>query len=110
MISSVSLNGGEQTRQSYDTAPSYRAEPQKWLEHLRWMAGLTSYIEFKDLRRSDGRHLLVSHAGFHLSSDGTLDTAIKEQTANDDVLDREPIHDYEQVFQVIGHTPIPDGP
>jgi serine/threonine protein phosphatase 1 len=105
------MNGGEQTRQSYDTAASYRAEPQKWLEHLRWMGSLPSYIEFKDLRRSDGRHLLVSHAGFHLSSDDTLDTAIKEQTANDDVLwDREPIHDYEQVFQVIGHTPNAGGP
>jgi serine/threonine protein phosphatase 1 len=105
------MNGGEQTRHSYDASPSYQANPQKWLDHLRWMASLPSYIEFKDICRSDGRHLLVSHAGFHLSSDGTLETAIKEQVANDDVLwDREPIHDYEQVFQVIGHTPIADGP
>src|SRR5262245_36104017 len=105
------MNGGEQTRQSYDASPSYRANPQKWLEHLRWMASLPSYIEFKDICRSDGRHLLVSHAGLHLSSDGTLATAIKEQVANDDVLwDREPIHDYEEVFQVIGHTPVADGP
>jgi serine/threonine protein phosphatase 1 len=105
------MNGGEQTRQSYDASPSYRTNPQKWLDHLRWMTGLPSYIEFKDIRRRDGRHLLVSHAGFHLSSDGTLDTAIKEQVANDDVLwDREPIHDYEAVFQVVGHTPIAGGP
>src|SRR5262245_27474364 len=105
------MNGGEQTRQSYDASPSNQANPQKSLEHLRWMASLPSYVEFKDICRSDGRHLLVSHAGFHLSSDGTLETAIREQVANDDVLwDREPVHDYEQVFQVIGHTPIPDGP
>jgi len=102
-------NGGEQTRQSY--APSYQANPQKWLDHLRWMASLPSYIEFTGIRRGDGRHLLVSHAGFHLSSDGTLETAIKEQVANDDVLwDREPIHDYKEVFQVVGHTPIAGGP
>jgi hypothetical protein len=75
------------------------------------LSSLPSYIEFKDIHRRDGRHLLVSHAGFHLSSDGTLDTAIQEQVANDDVLwDRGPIHDYEEVFQVIGHTPIADGP
>jgi serine/threonine protein phosphatase 1 len=105
------LNGGEQTRLSYDAAPSYQANPQKWLDHLRWMARLPSYIEFKDIHRSDGRHLLVSHAGFHLSSDGTLDTAMREQVANDEVLwGREHIHDYQQVFQVIGHTPIADGP
>jgi hypothetical protein len=42
------MNGGEQTRQSYDTASSYQTEAQKWLEHLRWMASLPSYIEFKD--------------------------------------------------------------
>ena len=105
------MNGGEQTRHSYDASPSYQANPQKWLDHLRWMASLPSYIEFKDIRRSDGRHLLVSHAGFHLSSDGTLDTAIREQVANDDVLwDREPLHDYGEVFQVVGHTPVAGGP
>jgi hypothetical protein len=105
------MNGGEQTRQSYDASPSYQANPQKWLDHLRWMASLPLCIEFKDICRTDGWHLLVSHAGFHLSSDGTLETAMKEQVANDDVLwDREPIHDYDQVFQVIGHTPIAGGP
>jgi serine/threonine protein phosphatase 1 len=105
------MNGGQETKISYENASSYQAAPQKWLDHLRWMASLPRFIEFKDIRRDDRRHLLVSHAGFHQFSDGTLETALKEQVANDDVLwGREPIHDYSEVFQVLGHTPEPDGP
>jgi serine/threonine protein phosphatase 1 len=105
-------NGGEATRASYHTDPSYRSAPQKWLDHLRWMASLPSYIEFKDLRRDDGRHLLVCHAGFSRSSDGSLETAKQEQVVNDEVLWHrgDVIHDYQEVFQVIGHTPTAEGP
>jgi serine/threonine protein phosphatase 1 len=106
------MNGGEATRASYHADPSYRGEPQKWLDHLRWLATLPSYIEFKDVRRQDGRHLLVSHAGFSKSSDGTLEAAKQEQVANQEVLWRrgDEIHDYEDVLQVFGHTPIADDP
>jgi serine/threonine protein phosphatase 1 len=76
------------------------------------MASLPSYIEFKDLCRDDGRHLLVCHAGFSRSSDGSLETAKQEQVVNEEVLWHrgEVIHDYQEVFQVIGHTPMADGP
>ena len=44
------------------------------------MATLPSYIEFKDIRRWDGRHLLVCHAGFSRSSDGSLETANRSKS------------------------------
>jgi serine/threonine protein phosphatase 1 len=105
-------NGGEATRASYnDDDPSYRSAPHKWSDHLRWMASLPCYIEFKDICR-DGRHLLVCHAGFSRSSDGSLATAEQEQVLNEEVLWHrgDVIHDYQEVFQVIGHTPMGDGP
>jgi hypothetical protein len=76
------------------------------------MAGLPSYIELKDLCRDDGRHLLVCHAGFSRSSDGNLETAKQEQVANEEVLWHrgDVVHDYQEVFQVIGHTPMAEGP
>jgi Calcineurin-like phosphoesterase len=105
-------NGGEATRASYHADPSYRSAPHKWLDHLRWMTRLPSYIEFRDLCRNDGRHLLVCHAGFSRSSDGSLETAKKEQVANEEVLWHRGggIHDYQAVFQVTGHTPVANGP
>jgi serine/threonine protein phosphatase 1 len=76
------------------------------------MAGLPSYIEFNDLCRDDGRALLVCHAGFSRSSDGSLETAKQEQVLNEEVLWHrgDVIHDYHEVFQVIGHTPVAEGP
>ena len=81
------MNGGEATRDSYDADPSYRTEPQKWLDHLRWMASLPSYIEFKDVRRL-GRAAPLGFPCRLLTCRqmAALDTAIKEQVANDDVL------------------------
>jgi serine/threonine protein phosphatase 1 len=105
-------NGGEATRASYQTDPSYQSAPQKWLDHLRWMACLPSVIELKELCRDDGRHLLVCHAGFSKSSDGSLETAKQEQVVNEEVLWHrgDVVHDYQKVFQVIGHTPVAEGP
>lgn len=110
------MNGGAQTSLEYDTIP---APP--WIEYqgmkskerfvrdveafdadAKWMRELPLYLEFPDIVREDGRHLLVTHTTF--GDIYGLRNTIPHVKA---VWQRKGIpKDIKGVFNVYGHTPV----
>lgn len=97
-------NGGVATMESYpDMVMRER--------HLTWMAKLPAYLAFPDLVRDDGRCAFVSHAGVYPGLAGESFETVLDRCINskDIVWHRDPIGDFPGIFQIIGHTPTPDG-
>jgi serine/threonine protein phosphatase 1 len=109
-------NGGIQTIQEYFTKPIYEqamanligvqeyATDYKTLEnHERWIQSLPFYLEFKDITRKDGRHLVVSHttiAQYWEKRD-------LPQARFEGVWARKSIpKDIKTIFNIYGHTPV----
>lgn len=100
-------NGGTQTEESYKRFPKGTQE-----KHAEWMLNLPYYI-VSDEMDGDGRKLFVSHAGLYApySADESPLIQAEHLVSNQDILwHRDPIYDYPEVYQVLGHTPTPNGP
>lgn len=100
-------NGGK------ECVDSYRNNRDLFLSHLEWMKTLPLYLEYKDVKNDKNEHLLVTHSSAHSVWKWT-DKRRKEQFKifqgqlvwgrPTNIL---PIND---IFNVFGHTPIPNGP
>jgi serine/threonine protein phosphatase 1 len=63
-------NGGDKTLLSYGISEDYKmlklADTNvKLQEHLEWMSQLPIYLEFPDVKNTNGQHLLVTHSSAH---------------------------------------------
>lgn len=109
------MNGGRATLKEYETIPVYEevvAERMGFQEYKtdidalesdrQWIKSLPLYLEFKDIKREDGRHLVVSHTSLSEFWDKKDDPGIKM----DAVWWRKSMpKDIKGVFNIFGHTP-----
>ena len=104
-------NGGDKALDSYHErgeGPLYlKGELDKELfqSHRVWAADLPIYIEYKDVKDSVGRHLVVSHSVIHnvWEDRNKTDTSFEEYV----LWNREftNVKNNEGIFNVVGHTP-----
>ena len=92
-------NGGLRTLQSYD------GHPETWKSHVEWMRKLPVYIEYPELKRKDGRYLVVSHSAignyWHNRNDPTKQKMFEQYV----MWERGRYHDVPEIYNVHGHTP-----
>lgn len=101
--SNFTHNGGIQTLQSYEVFP------EDFKRHADWMRSLPVYIEYPEVKREDGRYLVVSHSGV-----GNVwkhrDNETKRRMFDEAVMwDRNRFLDQPEIYNVFGHTPQADG-
>ena len=109
-------NGGQQTRDNYfenaSMIPYSKGEfnNEAFEAHKDWFKTLPVYIEYKDVKNAEGRHLVVSHS--HVSpvwdrmkrkdlSEKDLEICHKTITWGRPNI----LHDPEEIYNIIGHTP-----
>lgn len=102
------LNGGSQTLNSYrfeegDLKGEIDLELVK--AHAKWMDLLPYYLEFPEVKNSDGRYLVITHSGV-----GKVwkykDDPTKTGMFNDHVTwNRYIYNDNPEIYNVFGHTP-----
>jgi serine/threonine protein phosphatase 1 len=109
------MNGGAATQREYRTKPLIDAHMSHYLKGYQelaideeayesdtnWMNSLPWYLEFKDVKNKDGRHLVLSHTTIASYWE-------KRSTANafDVVWDRKSIpKSIPGIYNVYGHTP-----
>jgi serine/threonine protein phosphatase 1 len=99
-------NGGNKTLDSYGTSLALL------YEHLDWFKTLPLYLEFKDIKDSDGRYLVVSHACIINWWDSDVEKRVGLKSKENVLWNRDPIHflkerNTKDIFNIFGHTPIP---
>lgn len=104
------MNGGIQTMNSYkDNSGEF--DFNKIEEHIDFINKLPTYIEFKDIRNSENRHLIVSHSHMHM-----VWNHIKKGTfgpsRNDIILWNRnfKVKCQSDMYNIIGHTPVVNKP
>lgn len=97
-------NGGLRTLQSY---MGYEEEMQV---HVNWMRGLPVYLEYPEIKNAEGRHLVVSHSNvgnvWKYRNKEDKQAIFKQVT----IWGRQNFEDNKEIYNVVGHTPQPDGP
>ncbi len=94
--------GGDKTLKSYNDLDLIK-------EHLEWLKTLPLYIEYKDLKTSDNRHLVVSHSHILESwkyKDYAKDSKEHKVFENECLYSRYKSFDNRDIFNVFGHTPV----
>jgi serine/threonine protein phosphatase 1 len=123
-------NGGQQCKDSYYEKPSPtdpRNDPESdeykpgsylkgdfnkeaFEDHKDWFRTLPVYMEYKDIKNEDGRHLVVSHSHVHnvwrrLHSTN-LDDGMRKQIHKEITWGRpRQVQEEPDIYNVIGHTP-----
>ena len=109
------VNGGFETMNSYitdhgdDTATF---DLKSFKSHLEWMKNLPLYLEFKDVKNEKGEHLLVTHSSASKvwKWDDQRRKNMREHFVDHLVWGRpNNIQPIPGVFNIFGHTPMPDG-
>ncbi len=98
-IESWLYNGGEQTLYSYSN------NPEEIKEHIEWMKTLPLYIEYPELKNSDGRYLVVSHAGLGGAWKYRDSEDRKHFFRSECLWNRDRFEDVPEIYNVHGHTP-----
>ncbi|RXK06973.1 metallophosphoesterase [Halarcobacter bivalviorum] len=98
----VIKDGGDRTLKSYSDLNLIK-------EHLEWLKTLPLYLEYKDLKTSDNRHLVVSHSHILESwkyKDCDKDSKEYKAFEKDCLYSRYKSFDNSDIFNVFGHTPV----
>ncbi|HEY5235057.1 MAG TPA: metallophosphoesterase, partial [Rhabdochlamydiaceae bacterium] len=101
------LNGGDKCLDSYELSDG-SSDVVALKEHVAWLKTLPYYIEYKDLKNSNGDYLLVTHT----TASDVWDEMNHESPAfqNAVIWDRIPNpNPIPGVYNLYGHTPQPDG-
>lgn len=109
-------NGGKETIESYagiDDDNNRFFDMEAFLEHMEWMKKLPYYLEFPEVKNDKGQHLLVTHSSAAKVWKWS-EKRRKEQYKHfvNNIIWGRPnnIHPIDGVYNVFGHTPIPNGP
>lgn len=109
--------GGRQTLDSYTDydmektdergAPERTFNWKTFKEHAYWLDGLPVYLEFPEVKRKDGRHLVVSHSaiGNHWHRRGELDPQKRNNFELNVMWNRKFNIKDTGIFNIFGHTP-----
>lgn len=94
------MNGGDQTRDSY------KGFEDQYKEHLAWMKTLPLYLEYPEVKNSDGRILVVSHSNIGKVWDWSNErrTLMSDQFENTIMWDRYGQEDVPEIYNVVGHS------
>lgn len=118
-------NGGHETIKSYHKGkyhPQFNEDEEythpglgvnidldMYRKHLEWMKNLPYYLEFKDTKDENGRHLLVTHSSAHTIFRAKPENRMKESNPRfgaELMWNRTtPIKPIDGIFNVFGHTP-----
>lgn len=95
----LNKNGGRETIKSYNNLDEY-------YKQLEFLKSLPLYIEYKDFKTQDGRHLVVSHSsvGKAWKLRHSSDEKDKESFKQYLTLSRYKNFDNPEIFNVYGHT------
>lgn len=98
----VLKDGGDKTLKSYNDLDLIK-------EHLEWLETLPLYLEYKDLKTADNRHLVVSHS--HILDSWKYknhDKNSKEYKSfeKECLFSRYKSFDNGEIFNLFGHTPV----
>lgn len=91
----------------------YRKMNDKLLkDHIEWMKNLPLFVEFPDLKNADGRHLVVSHSSISRVWKWSEERRKTQAQLFQDTIvwNRQPPIDVKEIYNVIGHTPLENGP
>lgn len=97
-------NGGLRTLQSYI------GHEEEFLDHVEWMRKLPVYREYPEIKNAEGRHLVVSHSNVGnvwKYRDKPEKAVVFRQVT---IWGRHNFEDNKEIYNVVGHTPQPDGP
>jgi serine/threonine protein phosphatase 1 len=109
--------GGWINREGIETIRSYwdadlEINSQLMRDHAEWMEKLPVYLEFPDVKDENGRYLVVSHSNvgavWRWAEDKRKEC--KDIFENYIMWERYGQKDNEEIYNVTGHTPQPDGP
>lgn len=98
----VIKDGGDKTLKSYNDLNLIK-------EHLEWLKSLPLYLEYKDYKTVDNRHLVVSHS--HILDSWQFrnhpkDSKDSKDFEKDCLFSRFKSFDNSEIFNVFGHTPV----
>lgn len=91
------MNGG------YQTVKEYGDDDRAFVNDREWISSLPLYLEFKDVKNSDGRHLVVSHTTLADHWQERDEESAKYRATWDR---KHYPKDIPGVFNVYGHTPV----
>lgn len=103
-------NGGRDTMESYDPD----ADIEIFKGHTEWMKTLPVFLEFKDIKNDQGRHLVVSHSTiggvWSMSSEDRKNFRDEYGNVfeNRIMWDRVVTNDAPGIYNIFGHTPQPE--
>ncbi|MBE2985515.1 metallophosphoesterase [Campylobacter sp. RM9344] len=95
-------NGGAQTFASYQNKQKLKEK------HLKFMRSLPVYIEYKNLKTSDQRKLVVSHSAVGKMWNSRKDKSLKDDFRKHVISGRDDTFENAKIFNVYGHTPLKD--
>jgi serine/threonine protein phosphatase 1 len=90
------------------TLENYKSDLELLNKHIKWMNKLPIYLEFPDIKNTQGRYLVVSHSLITnlWSHRNEANPKLKERIDNLIMFDRPyNIKDVSSIYNVIGHTP-----
>lgn len=108
-------NGGIETLRSYGPFVYYKLTNPDDLAvfeaHQKWMKELPYYIEYPELKRDDGRYLVISHSSINSVWKHRNNKDLKQQFENTVTWGRpSTINDIPEIYNVFGHTVQENGP
>lgn len=92
-------NGGD------NTLDSYLAHPLEIGMHVQWMEKLPAFIEYPDIKNSEGRYLVVSHAGLGRMWSYRDCPDRKHAFVSECMWNRDHYEDVKEIYNIYGHTP-----
>lgn len=95
-------DGGDKTLKSYNDLDLIK-------KHLAWLKTLPLYLEYKNLKTSDNRHLVVSHSHILQAwkyKDYAKDSDEYKAFEKECLFSRYKSFDNKEIFNVFGHTPM----
>jgi serine/threonine protein phosphatase 1 len=100
----ITKNHGDKTLKSYNDLNRIK-------EHLKWMESLPLYLEYKNFQTKDNRYLVVSHS--HILSSWNYRNFPKDSNEykafeKECLYSRYKSFDNKEIFNVFGHTPMPE--
>lgn len=93
-----------------NTLNSYTGFPEDLKFHVDWMRALPVYVEYKDIKGENGRHLVVSHSAIGKVWDWSEERRkqMVKQFESHIMWDRDRFEDRPEIYNVFGHTPRPN--
>lgn len=107
------INGGSQTMNSYrfeDGDNKGEVDYELMKTHAKWMDSLPYYIEFPEIKNSDGRYLVISHSAVAQIWKHRNNPVFKDRFNETVTWGRWLYHDNSEIYNVFGHTPERDNP